>query len=262
MLLTLLIGLFLTSTLPAQIQDEVSKQLAAKDFVTFKKYADSLVRLEHRINAYWEFLRDVTADIQEGVFTFEQTAADKDNPAISRVYTFRVNLLTTKTTIIYYKLSEEKIKKEEGGLVSYYKPIEKFKNDSAYTIFKKSFKETYQADLNEKDLFLTGFVYGTNCGIAGTRTAGRAQMDEWVEAKNKVEIVKWLKSANTEKQLYAVDGLRELEKAGIKLTEEEKRIVDFVCNKNGTVYVCSGCIHSRQDIQEMININTKRRNKL
>ncbi|HEX8546817.1 MAG TPA: hypothetical protein VF691_07630, partial [Cytophagaceae bacterium] len=77
---------------------------------------------------------------------------------------------------------------------------------------------------------------------------GRQQVGKWVADKNKRELLKWLKSANTEKQIYAVDGLYQLEKVGLKLSEEEKKILAFVVNKSGTMNVCFGCMHTKEEI--------------
>ena len=250
-MITILIGLLWTSTLLGQVQNDVKKVLAKKDFVAFKKYADNLSNRENNISSHWECLRDLTSEFQEGVFIFEKSVPDKDNPAVSSVYTFRVTIITTKTNIAYYELSEKKNKKVGNDWEPYYETIDNFKNDSAFSNFKSSFKNLYQLDLNEKELFVTDFVYGPHCGLVGTNPKGRQQIDEWVKAKNKTEILKWLKSPNTEKQVYAVDGLYQLKKAGVSLTKDEVKIINFVCNKNGTMYVCSGCIHSRQDIRSV-----------
>jgi hypothetical protein len=250
-LLTILIGLFWTSTLFGQVQNDINKVLASKDFVAFKKYADNLSSRENRISSNWECFRDLTTDFQEGVFIFEKSVPDKDNPAISSVYTFRVNLITTMTNIVYYELSEKKNKKVGNDWEPYYEPINNFKDEKAFENVKSTFKSVFQSDLNENELFLTDFVYGSHCGFAGVNPNGRQQIDNWVAEKNKAELLKMLKSTNTEKQVYAVDGLLQLKKSGVKLTDEEKKIINFICSKNGTMYVCSGCIHSRQDISSV-----------
>jgi hypothetical protein len=250
-LITILIGLLWTSSLLGQVQNDVKKILETKDFVAFKKYSDNLSNREKRISSHWECLRDLTTDFQEGVFIFEKSVPDKDNPAVSSVYTFRVNIITTKTTIAYYELSEKKNKKVGDNWEPYYEPIDNFKDSKAFDNLKATFKDIFQSDLNENELFVIDFVYGSHCGFAGVNPKGRQQIDNWVAEKNKAELLKWLKSTNTEKQVYAVDGLLQLKKSGVKLTDEEVKIINFICSKNGTMYVCSGCIHSRQDISSV-----------
>lgn len=250
-LITILIGLLWTNSLLGQVQNEVKKILETKDFVAFKKYADNLSNREKRISSHWESLRDLTTDFQEGVFIFEKSVPYKDNPAVSSVYTFKVNIITTKTTIAYYELSEKKNKKVGDNWESCYEPFDNFKDGKAFDNLKATFKGIFQSDLNENELFVIDFVYGSRCGFAGVNPKGRQQIDNWVAEKNKAELLKWLKSTNTEKQVYAVDGLLQLKKSGVKLTDEEVKIINFICSKNGTMYVCSGCIHNRQDISSV-----------
>ena len=92
----------------AQIQNDVSKILAKKNFQEFKSYSDKLSTKWKNSTSYWENLRDLTKGFQEGVFYFEQSVPHKDNPAISAVYTYRVNIIATTSTIIFYDLSEKK----------------------------------------------------------------------------------------------------------------------------------------------------------
>jgi hypothetical protein len=78
---------------------------------------------------------------------------------------------------------------------------------------------------------------------------GRRQIDEWVADRNKSKLVEWLTSTNTEKQVYAVDGLLQLKKTGMKLSDDELKIMKFVIGKSGTIYTCSGCIHMHLNIE-------------
>lgn len=256
-IISILIGLLWTSSLLGQVQNDVKKVLETKNFIAFKKYADNLSNIEKGINSHWECLRDLTTEFQEGVFIFEKSVPDKDNPAISSVYTFRVNIITTKTTIAYYELSEKKNKKVCYNWETYYETIDKFKDSKAFDNLKAAFKYIFQSDLNEDELFVIDFVYGSNCGFAGVNPKGRQLINNWVAEKNKAELLKWLKSTNTEKQLYAVDGLLQLKKSGVKLTDDEEKIINFICNKNGTMHICSGCMHSLQNIRSVTK-NLKR----
>ena len=74
-------------------------------------------------------------------------------------------------------------------------------------------------------------------------------IDSLVAAKNKVELFKWIKSTNFEKQIYAVDGLFQLKEAGTIFTSEEIELINMVLKKKGTIYHCGGCSHSWQDVR-------------
>lgn len=78
----------------------------------------------------------------------------------------------------------------------------------------------------------------------------------WVVENNKAHLLTWLSSANTEKQVYAADGLLQLKKTGTSLSVDEMRVIDFIINKKGTMFVCSGCSHWHEDITEVTKILT------
>jgi hypothetical protein len=243
-LLILLIGLLWTSNLLGQVQNEVKKVLDTKDFFIFKKYTNKLSNRKKGISSHWESLRDLTTEFKEGVFIFEESAPDINSP----IYTYKVSIIATKTKIVYYELSEMKNKKVGKNWESYYESVSKFKDEKQFNNLKNSFKSIFNSDLNEAELFVTDFVYGENCGFGGASPKGRQQIDKWVKYNNKIELLNWLKSTNTEKQVYAVDGLFQLKKTGTKFTKEELKMIKFVINKRGTIYVCSGCIHHQDEI--------------
>ena len=250
-LLITLIALLATTNLPGQVQNDAKKILATKDFLAFKNFADNLSNRDKRISSHWECLRDLTTDFQEGVFIIENSAQDKNNPGINFIYTYRVTVVTTKTKIAFYELTEMKNKKVGNDWEPYYAPIDKFTDEKLYNSLKNAFRGLFKTELNERELFVTDLVYGEHCGFAGTNPKGRQQVDAWVANKNRNELLKWLKSTNTEKQIYAVDGLYQLKNVWTQLNDEEIKMINFVTKKNGTVNVCSGCIHSRDDIRDV-----------
>jgi len=249
--LTILIGLLWVGNILGQVQYDVKRVLETKNFVAFKEFADNLYDKEKGVNSHWICFRDLTTDFKEGVFFFEKSIPDKNNSSISSVYFFRVTLIVTEKNIVYYELSEQKNKKVGTSWKPYYDPIDKYKDDKAFSNLKNSFKSIFQTDLNESELFVTDFAYGKHCGFAGVNPIGRQQIEEWVTKKDKAQLLKWLKSANTEKQVYAIDGLFQLKKVGIILTDKELEIIKFVINKDGTMYVCSGCTHYYDEISSV-----------
>ena len=104
-ILTILIGLLWASNIFGQVQYDVKKVLETKNFVAFKKFADNLSNKKKMINSHWECFRDLTTDFKEGVFLFENYIPNKDNPSISSVYSFRVTLVVTEKSIVYYDLN-------------------------------------------------------------------------------------------------------------------------------------------------------------
>ena len=247
--LILLIGLGANNAF-GQVQNEVKKVLATKDFIAFKTYTDNLSMKDKNVTSNWDNFRDLTTDFQEGTFIFSKYADDKNSSEIGFLRTFRVRLLATDKIIAYYELSEMKYKKVgDDEWDPYYEFIEKYKDEKAFSKLSASFKEAYQADLNEKELFVTDFVYGEACGFSGTDPVGRRQVDKWVLEKNKPELLRWLKSTNTEKQVYAVDGLLQLRKRGMKLADNEMSVMKCIIKKRGTINACSGCTYYNGDIK-------------
>lgn len=245
--LFMLIVLVCSSRLYGQVPQKLKEVLATKDFAAFQKYTNE--SSSDGTVSYWGCLRDLTTEIKEGVVEFRVTVRRKENPSMDSIYTYNVNLLTSKTAIIYYDLSEIKVKEQVDGKGSYFVSIVSFKNDSLYGVLKQTFKQIYQADLNERELFTTDIIYGESCGFAGIYPEARFQINEWVKSKNKIELLNWLRSTNTEKQIYAVDGLFQLKKLGVKFSEDEVKLINYVCKKSGDIKTCSGCFHHKTRIK-------------
>lgn len=209
----ILLGLLWTINLLGQVQNDVKQILSKKDFVSFKGFADSLLSKEQKISCHWTIFRDLTTDFKERIFFFSKSIPDSKNPGISSIYTFRVRLLITDKTIIYYDLSEKRNRKVKKEWVPYYDTLDYYKNDSFFSILRQSFHNSFKAELNVKELFIDDLVYGHACGIIGEDPKEKLIIDNLVENKNKVELFKWLQSTNFEKQLYAVDGLYQLKES-------------------------------------------------
>lgn len=226
--------------------NDILKILITKDFVEFKKHADSLSKIHIGHRAEWKSLRDLSDEFQEAVFIFEEKVPEINDPSLLKTYSFRINIISSSSKIIYYNLSEQKYNKHNFFWVT----IDSYKNDTSFEHLKLTFKNIFKSDLYEKDLFVIDFIYGSNCGLERENPKGRIQIDKWVKQKNKNALLKWLKSANTEKQVYAIDGLYQMKS---KLRDEEIKIVKFICSKKGKMYVCNGCVHSRQLISYVTN---------
>lgn len=241
--------LFLSASVKKEVQDEVREALASKNTVEFKVFADNLTDKETGIFGSWVYVRDITNDFQECVFFFSKSIADEKDPSVSIVSRFSVHLITTKTEIIFYEISARKNKKVGDDWEPYRDIRDAYKNEKRYSDLKRSFKEIFQVEFNDNDLFSDELIYGDGCWYGGTDPEGRQQIDTWVAGKNKSELLKWLTSANSVKQVYAVDGLIQLKKLGVELTDDEVRIIDFIRNKAGVIHVCSGCQFSEEEIK-------------
>jgi len=236
----ILITLILAINLSAQIQKDINNILLKKDINTFNKYTDSISKKDKRIKSHWEYLREL------------KPIPDKDNPCTSFTNMYRLTVLLTDNEIIYYNISEAKRDMENGNFAAPNPSIYKYKNDTAYTNLKTSFKKTYGANLNEKELFREDIVYGGACGIVGTPPKKKTEIDYIVKNRNRTDLFKWLQSTNTETQIYAINGYYQLKELGIKLTAQELRIIKIVMNKKGSILSCGGCMYSNEEISSAV----------
>lgn len=248
----LLLVILWTGNIRAQIQDDVLQVLKSGNFTAFKQFSDSLTNREKGIRSYWELLRDLTPDFQEAVFIVQKSVRDKHDPNVSSTSLFKVKMIVTKTQIVSCEFSEQKYRKVADQWEAYEETIARFEDTLLIEELNDSFRTLFHTELNAQDLFSTELVYGEHCGFAGTYPEGRYEIVQFVKNGNREELLKWLKSPNSEKQVYAVDGLFQLYKQGTKPTQEERDIIAFVRHKNGRIQVCHGCMHTKDDIKTVL----------
>lgn len=245
----LLILIFFTSLQSySQFQNNLVKNLQTKDFITFKNFTDNLSKEDKNIKSYWEIFRDIAPEYKEGVVEIQITYPDKKDSAFATIDTFKVYLITSKTKIIFYYFGEKKYKNVND---EYYEKLDSYTNKEDFEQLKNKFKSIFENELKIDDLFDNNLVYGKNCGVAAMQPFGRTQIDEWIDNCNKNELINWLKSANAEKQVYAIDGLFQLKLKGINVSENELNIIKYIKTKEGKISVCSGCTHSSKEIKEV-----------
>jgi hypothetical protein len=252
--------LFLPQSLFGQLQADIKINLVDKDIAKFKIFADTISNKKNNISAYWDIERDIAKRFQEKIWIAEKSVPDKANPSISTVYTFRLNLITADNKILYYDFQERKSKKVNDRWVDYYITIDKYKNEKLYRSLEVEFLKAFDTKLNSADLFIDTIVFGQGCGdgiydgddpIEEAKYANPKEdyiLNNYIKNKDRKAILSLIHSANTEKQLYGVKGLLELQKVGITLTQREIEIVKNVLGKSGTARTCSGCIYDRMEI--------------
>lgn len=248
----LLIALFLTAHVVAQPVQKIKQLLKDKDFVALNSYINKPQK--SNVDFGWETLRTIVDDFQEGIIKIEENVPANDGTGGSFINNYRVYLLADKNKIFYYRFIKT-VYKNKGAeqWERNEETIDSLKDNTAYFSFERSFKQTYGDTLNHDDLFLTSIVYGSHCGFAGVDPEYMAQLNLVLQNENIDVIRQWLKSANAEKQLYAIKGYRILVHQGYDLTVEEKRIISIVEQKKGTVSTCSGCIYMEETFQNVVS---------
>lgn len=243
--------LAITSALhcPGQTMAEIKSLLSQRNPAAFKAFIDSCQSNSGHSNviARWEYLRDIMPGFQEGIVYIEESAPFNDGTGGNEIKSYRINLLSSGSTIFYYTFHLTGHQNDDDQ-----SKIDSFVDNKLYFEFESVFRQTYNADLLKKDLFQT-IVYGSDCGIAATPTEYQVLLNSFLKDRDVKSIDAWLKSANTEKQLYALKGLNLLKNTGYTPTIEESKLQALIRRKKGTVSTCSGCIFSSDSLEHVLS---------
>jgi hypothetical protein len=236
----------------AQPVQKIKQLLKDSEFIPLNSYIGKPQK--SNVNFGWETLRTIVGDYQEGIIKIEEKLPANDGTGGNIVNHYRVFLLADNYKIFYFKFIKTTYKyKGSEQLEKNDETIDSFKDNTAYSLFENSFRQTFGDTLNHGDLFLTDIVYGSHCGLGGVNPEFMEQLNLLLLDENVDVIRHWLKSANAEKQLYAIYGYRILVNQGYNLTDEEKRIISIVEQKKGTVYTCMGCLYSDETFQHVVS---------
>ena len=233
---------------------EIKRLLTDRDFRSFKPYIDAGYSNppKSNVSARWKILRDILPGYKEGVVEIEENLPANDGTGGNRIYNYSINLLIHGKEIFYYTLKLRKYNKiDEDTWEPYYSQLDSFNTSKKYADFENSFREAYKANLIQADLFQI-VVFGDGCGISVTPPKHQQILDTYLQNKDAKSILVWLQSANTEKQLYALKGLKFLTISGYRPTLEQVRLIQLISQKEGTVNVCSGCIFYSDTIKNVI----------
>jgi len=192
-----------------------------------------------------EIFRDIIPGYQEGVLSIAE-------PKNLIQCSSKVNFLSTDQEIFYYYFEKGCIKDSVGGWKGFGFLEDSFTHAEKYNKFEKTFFDVYGTHVEEDDLFRTSIVYGQGCGIVGMPPEYQEKLDSLIKIRDVTTIRQWLRSPNSEKQLYAVQGLFKLERKLYYINTIDRRIIDIVKHKTGKVKVCYGCLHSQDEIKEVL----------
>lgn len=236
---------------------EVKKVLAKKDFIKYQDYFENSVGRMLTETIIANYRRDLVPEFQEGIYYFENTIPNKSNPGISGVYSFRVTYIRHNNNIIFYELGEKCYSKQN---TVHFSCIEKYKDDLEFNKLKIKFKQTFNAELNENELFIEDIICGEYCGIVGSNPKEKVTINSYVVINDRQNLMKWLQSTNTEKQVYGVDGFYQLYLLGINPNKEEMRMINSVLSKRGSIKSCNGCEVGNYNISKVLSrFNFKRK---
>ncbi|MEZ4805303.1 MAG: hypothetical protein R2852_07430 [Bacteroidia bacterium] len=243
---TLFLFLLCSISLLGQVKTELTRILRANNFIQFEHYTDSLLKCEDRIDFQMVINRDLAPGFKELIFRFY--ARDSS----SNKKTYWVTLLASKTQIAYYEINElnmiEQKDKRKRNLTS----LIEHKDKILYSKFIDSFKRIFGVKPKESELFREQGIELGGCGYAGKVSKNQKRFNRWIRHKKKNKVLRYLKSPNSERQVSAIRGLYMMQKMGknLRLSQKELQMINYVKNKSGTIFFCSGCTFGREEIKE------------
>lgn len=212
----------------AQSEKKLKHILVTKDLAIIldQMHVDHVMHFKNEISPnYVEYSIEIKNDFNTG-----------KNTGTSICYL--VNLIAYKNEVIYYQLYNC-----ENCFVNF-KPLaslDSFINTAAYTTFLDAYANYYHTDKNKLELFDHDLIYGHCLGITGAIPDGKIAIDSLINLVDTNTIYQWLKSANTEKQLYALEAIRIFKYKKIFINSEILQIVEKLKTKQSSVYECHCC---------------------
>lgn len=231
--------------------DRISKLNSILEERNLKKLEEYIDKTNSdKIRIEWEIKREVINQYIEAIINIEDLIT-KDKEGNAGYFMYEIKLLSHDNIIFFYSLN--RVKFHDDRFHPYYENISEYYSKEEYLRFEADFQNTYGIPINKNELFLTSIIYGEHCGFVGENPELMKQLGSAIETKNMRILKKWLKSANSETQLYAIRGYKVMEYNGYKLSDEEKNLLTIVQKKEGTVRACSGCLFSNESFQFFIS---------
>ncbi|MFT5819353.1 MAG: hypothetical protein ACI8ZM_000576 [Crocinitomix sp.] len=238
------------------ILDGLEKSYQSRKYSDLTTYLDGLLDNFSKEITYKSRI-DIDREIIDCYYEFkieiEQNTAHKENAGTYSVDRYIVRIIRLHNTIIHFQI-EEKIYVQKGPneWVQEFKLIKEKADSVSYQKLETSYFVVYNSDLNFADLFEDKIVYGSHCGYAGQDPIYREQLNLYIQKRDKKELQKWLVSATAELQLYAIDGILNLSKKGIRFKDKTYALIEIIANKEGTVNSCAGCTHWNTTIKSEV----------
>lgn len=195
-------------------------------------------------NIYWRLYREVLPGYYEGTIQIYYTEPYSDWR--HKLFPIRVNVLVKDSTIFYW------IRKSQDSNAHYTQVYDSFVIDNEYKNFVTQFKSTYKSELNRKYLFIDTINFGNQCKPDAELTTEFKLMNKYVADKNIKALTNWLKSGNTELQLFAVKALKFLKNNNENISKELMDLTELVLSKKGNINLCQDGLERRIQIPKLV----------
>ncbi len=242
--------LIINLNISGQIENEFTEALKTLDFSKYLTAFDALKNTKKSTFYKTHYNRDIVNDYQEGVWKINHK---KSYDSLTNAFTFsnyKIKVLNYKGKIFYFEFSKKIGKKVKRKWEYRFETLAIYKDSLIFDTLKSKFLDVYGLQLNENELFMEDVFYGSFCGNrVSYELPERTIIENYVLMKDKESLMKLAKSTNTEKQLFAIDGLMQLKEKGVALTNSELAIIKLILSKSGTIQTCAACLYQMKSIK-------------
>ncbi|MGV3587986.1 MAG: hypothetical protein ACO1OF_13350 [Adhaeribacter sp.] len=88
----------------------------------------------------------------------------------------------------------------------------------------------------------SNITYAFYCGDGLPKTNEGKHIERLVNTRSIIKLNEMLNSINIETQTYGVAGFEMLSKKFVKISKEQKEVINYIKKRNSEVVTCSGCL--------------------
>jgi hypothetical protein len=258
----------------AQIEKQVYTVLLKRDFGQFAKFSAPFKGYKNHTTIDSGYNRDLIPGFQETIYYIEKSfpqksipiktvtgewvngvAFENDDSAMARnkeLYKYgktRICIVRKEDSIIYCKVECHATSSKNFHFSD---TAYEFVDAAKMNMLKAEFQKKIGTPLNEKELFIDTIYYGRECSVSRNNPPAQDTIYKWVANVNMDGLKSWLQSTNTEKQVYALQGLNSLAAKGRAIPVELRKIIQVILSKNGTINHCVQCSGGLANISRLL----------
>ena len=234
-IIALILTLFFSSSLKSQIPIKAFiDALKSKKYSTFENAFKKALKKDSLIDYGNSLSREIFQDYKEVYYE----VFDK-YPLVGNTHSLKMIVKGNK--IIYYHFSFVNVERKGEKRIFTIVPIDTFIDITKYNTFKSEYRNEYEADLYETDLWKFKIV-GQFCGLRITldNIKDYDDMISLVNSNKRDSLLQWLQSANLEKQMFGLWGYNLLMKKQTTPSILELKLIATILAKKAKGEVCGG----------------------
>jgi hypothetical protein len=155
-------------------------------------------------------------------------------------FSYKINLLTKNDTIYLSSI------KFDDTFYDAHKKLNAIKTDTIHALsYLKSRNEFYGSSKTLNDLkndLNLNEVFAFYCGDGSPKTKKGFYIEKLAKSKQANKLTELIQNINCEQQAYGEAGFALLKSAGIKISQDNEKILTYIKNRKTTLVECSGCL--------------------